>query len=99
MILRLILTSRGLPPLRVYKVVVFINIFLKKGLIDNNIIRLYDILVTHTKFLDKILNLLVLLNLPETEYRIRVILKYLSNVSEVISIKSFSYSESLTDIT
>ena len=99
MILRLILTSRGLPTLRVYKVVVFINIFLKKGLIDNNIIRLYDILVTHTKFLDKILNLLVLLNLPETEYRIRVILKYLSNVSEVISIKSFSYSESLTDIT
>ena len=49
-------------------------------LITYDILWWYDIHVTHTKFLDKIRNLLVLLNPPKTEYGARNILKYASDV-------------------
>ena len=69
---------------------VFTDILLNKGTIGNDIIRSHDIFVTHTKFLDKIHNLLVFLSLPEMESRIRSILKYVNCTSKVLGIKGSS---------
>ena len=63
------------------------NIFLNRGTIGNDIIRFHDVLVTHTKFLNKLHNLLVLLSHPEMESRIRSILKYASDIPKAIGIK------------
>ena len=43
-----------------------------------------NIQVAHMRFIDKLCKLLVLLNLTNMVYRIRIILKYISNISKVL---------------
>ena len=66
LVLRLLLVVSGLLMLIANKVAVFLHILLHKGIIGNEILRLYAILATHKKFLDKLHILLVLLNGPKT---------------------------------
>ena len=61
----LILYVRGLPQIWVKNIVTFMCILLQKELIGNDLLRLYDINVTHAKFLDKICNLISLINVPK----------------------------------
>ena len=68
MVLVSLLSSRGIPPLLLNKVRIFTFSLLYKGLIYNDLLGLYDILTTHTKLLDKLCNLLVLMNRPEKKY-------------------------------
>ena len=82
-----ILEIINISPLRVGKVDIFTLSLLYKGLIGNDTLRIYDILVTHTEFLDKICKLLVLMSYPNKEYRIRVILKYASDIADTIRLK------------
>ena len=63
-----------------YKIAVFSRSLLYKVLKRYEILLLYNIHVTHTKFLDKLCNLLVLLNTPQTESGVRIILKDVSDV-------------------
>ena len=67
MVFILILFISSFSPLRVEKVSVFTLILLNKHklLIGNELLLLYDILITNTNFLDKLCNLLVILNFPE----------------------------------
>ena len=65
LVLRLLLSSSQILPLRINKVAVFIPRLLYKGLICDEIFWWYVIHVTHTKFLVKLCNLLVLLNYPK----------------------------------
>ena len=69
------------PPLWILNIVVLSRSLLYKGLIGYEFLFWYEIHVTHTKFLDKIHNLLVLLNSSNTEYGFRSILKDVINVS------------------
>ena len=55
-----------LPPLWIYNIAIFMHSLLYKGLIGYEIVLWYYIHVTHTKFLDKLCNLLVLLNIQQT---------------------------------
>ena len=48
----------------------------------------HGVQITHTKFLDKLRNLLVIIRYPKTKYGIIDILKYTSDLSNVISIES-----------
>ena len=64
-ILILILYVRGLPQIWVKNIVTFMCILLQKELIGNDLLRLYNINVTHAKFLDKICNLISLINIPK----------------------------------
>ena len=61
--------------------------FLNKGTVGNYLIRLHEICVTHTKFLNKLHKLLVLLSLPYMEYIIRSILKDVNDIAKVIGPK------------
>ena len=47
----------------------------------------YDIHVTHTKFLDKLRNLLVILNIPQTESGFRNIIKDMSDLPKVLRLE------------
>ena len=78
--LRILFSVRRFPPLWIHKITVFLRNLLYKGLIGYDILLWYDIHVTHTKFLDKTRNLLVLLNIPHTESGVRSILKDASDV-------------------
>ena len=60
---------------------------LNKGIICNDLLGLHDILVTHIKFLNKLFNLLVLLNCQDMKSRIRSTLKYAIYIAKSISIK------------
>ena len=51
------------------------------GLIGDELLWWYEIYVTHTKFIDKLRNPIVHLNLPKTESVVRGILKYASDVT------------------
>ena len=66
---------------------VFTHSFLNKGTIGTDIIRLYEIFVTQTKFLNKLHNLLVVLSCPDMESRIINILKDKNDTAEVIGLK------------
>ena len=70
-----------LPLIWINKVVVLTCSLLHKVLIGGNIIWLYDVHVTHTKFLDKLCNLLVLLHRPNMESGIRSIFKDASDLA------------------
>ena len=48
---------------------------------------MYEIQSTHMKFIDKICNLLVLMNLLKKKYRTRRILKGASDISKVLRLK------------
>ena len=80
LVLRLILEGSRFPYLGVYKVMVFTRSLLHKVLIGDDILWLYDVQSIHTKLLDKLYNLLVLLNLPNMESGIRSIFKYVSDL-------------------
>ena len=80
LVFRLLLARSRFPPLLIDKVVVFMHIFLYKGLISDDLLRFYDIIFTHKKFLDKLCNLLVLLNSLKPESGIRGIFKDTSNL-------------------
>ena len=64
--LRLILVGIRLPQLWIGKIEVFTRILLYKGKIGDELLWWYDIYVTHTKFIYKLRNLLVLMNPPKT---------------------------------
>ena len=75
LVLRLLCAISQFPPLWIHKIVVFLCSLLYKGLICDELLLWYDIHVAHTEFLDKLCNLLVLLNITNTEYGVRSILK------------------------
>ena len=75
LVLVLFFAGSWFPPLWIHKIAVFLRSLLYKGLVGYEVLLWYDIHVTHTKFLDKLRNLLVLLNSPQTEYGFRSILK------------------------
>ena len=81
MVLRLLFANSRLTTIWIDKVAVLTRILLHKGLIDDELLCFYDIYVTHTKFLDEICNLLVLINRPTTESVIRSIFKDASDVA------------------
>ena len=66
LVLRLFFDCSRFPPVWIHKISVFSRSLLYKGLICFDILLWYDIHVTHTKFLDKLCNLLVFLNIPQT---------------------------------
>ena len=70
---RLLFSGSRFPPLWIHKIAVLSCSLLHKWLIGYEILLWYDIHVTHTKFLDKLHNLLVLLNSPQTESGVRSI--------------------------
>ena len=90
LILRLFFDGSRFPLLWIHKIAVFLRSLLNKGLIGYDIILWYDIHVTHTKFLDKFRNLLVLLNIPQTESGVRSILKDESDVPELSRRSAFT---------
>ena len=89
LVLVLLLDINGIPPLLFYKFWVFTCILFYKGLVGNNLICKYDKFITLTNVLDKLRNLLLLLNLPETKSRIIIIPKYVSHINEVLGIKGY----------
>ena len=66
LVLILIISSRRLPPLWIEKSVLFTRSLFYKRLMGDDLIWWYYIYITHTKFLDKLRNLLVLMNPPKT---------------------------------
>ena len=58
-----------------------------KGSTSYEILWFYDVQITHTKFIDKICNLIVIINLPKTKYEFISIIKYKSDSYKVISIE------------
>ena len=73
--MKLLLVSSRFPPFSIDKIMVFKCILLFKVILGDELFWLYDTLVTHTQFLDKICNLLALINFPKTESGTRGILK------------------------
>ena len=80
LVFRFILPGSWFPPIWICNIVVFTRSLLYKGLIVDENLCWYGIHVTHTRFLDKLRNALVLLNFPKTESRVRSILKYRSDL-------------------
>ena len=78
--LRLFFAGSRFPPLWIYNIAVFSCSLLYRELTGCDILLWYDIHVTDTKFLDKLRNLLVLLNFPKTESGVRSFLKDTSDV-------------------
>ena len=67
LVLRLFFAVSQLTPIWINKIVVFMCRLLYKGLIGYDLLLWHEIQVTHTKFLDKLRNLLLLLKSPNTE--------------------------------
>ena len=80
LVLRLLLVGSWFPPIWINKIAVLTIRLLYKGLIGDEILWWYDTHFTHTKFIDKPCNLIVLLNFPRKEYKVEIILKYASYV-------------------
>ena len=80
LVLRLFFASSRLPPLWIHKIAVCMRTLLYKGHICYELLLWYDTHITNKKFLDKFRNLLVLLNIPQTESVVRSILKYASDL-------------------
>ena len=64
--LRIFFASSQFSPLWINKIAVFTRSLFYKVLIGDELLWWYYIHITHTKFLDKLCNLLVLLNCPKT---------------------------------
>ena len=77
---RNIFVGSRFPPLWIDKIAVFMHSLFYKGHIGDDILCWYDIHVTHMNFLDKISNLLVLMNYPKMLSGVKIILKYVSDV-------------------
>ena len=54
--------------------------------IGNELIRLNEILIANMKFFNKIFNLLIFMSCPEMKYSIRIIIKYVIDITKVLSI-------------
>ena len=80
LVLRLLFAGSRFPPLWIHKIAVFMRSLLYKGIIGYDILLWYKIHVTHRKFLDKLRNLLVLLNSLQKESGVRSILKDASDL-------------------
>ena len=80
LVLRLLFDASRFPLFRIQKIAVFMCSLLYKGIIGYDILLWDGIHVTHTKFLDKLRNLLVLMYIPQTESGVIIILKYASDV-------------------
>ena len=87
MVLRLLISGSNLQMIWVENLAVFRSIILHKGIIYDDIFRLYDIHNKQQYVYDKLCNLLVLMNIPKAKYRIRSILRYTSDVAKVLIIK------------
>ena len=66
---------------------VFAHSILNKEPIGNELLRLHDILVTHTKFINKLCNLVIFMSCPEMGSSTINILNYASYISEVLGLK------------
>ena len=75
LVLRLFFAGSRFPPLWIHKIAVFTRSLLYKRLIGYDILLWYEIHVTNTRFIDKLRNLLVLVNIPQTESGFISILK------------------------
>ena len=80
LVLRLLFSGGRFQLLWIHKIAVFSCSLLQKGLIGYELLLWYNIHVIHTKFLDKIRNFLVLLNILQAEPGARIILNYVSDV-------------------
>ena len=87
LVLRLFFSCSRFPPLWIHKIAVFSCSLLYKRLMGYDILLWYDIHVTHSKFLDKLCNLLVLLIIPQTESGVRSILKDARDATYVIRLE------------
>ena len=85
--LRIFFYISVLPLISVNNAAVFTHGLLNQVPIGNELLVLPAILVTHTKFLNKIFNFLVPLSYPEMEYTIITFLKNSSDVSKVLGFK------------
>ena len=56
----------------------------------NIILRSREILVTYEKYINKMLNLVIIINLSETEYIIIIILKDKTDIAEVLGFKGLN---------
>ena len=75
LVLRLFFAVSRFPLIWIHNFALFTRSLLYKRLICYDILLWYVIHVTHTKFIDQLRNLLVLLNIPQTISRVRSILK------------------------
>ena len=66
---------------------VFMFSLLNTEIFGNKLLRLSGILITPIEFLNKLHNLIVLMNWPEIKSRIRIILKYATHIEEVAGLK------------
>ena len=80
LVLRLLIYSSRFPPIWINKVAVLTRSIFHKGLIGDEILWLCEVHVTHTRFLYKIHNLLMIMNRPKTEYEIISIFKDMSDI-------------------
>ena len=87
LVLRIISARNRFPQILISNIYILTCSIFRKGLISDELLWSYDIQVTHTKFIDKLWNILVLLNLPKTKSGIRSILKDASDIAKVLRIK------------
>ena len=87
LVLRLYLACSRFPLIWIDKVALFTCSLSYKGRVGDEILYWYDIHVTHMMFIDKILNLLVLLNFPDTESWIRCILEDASDAPYMLRLE------------
>ena len=66
LVLRLLISGSWFPPILIYKIAVFTRSLVNKVIMVDELLWWYEIHVTNKKFLDKLYNLLVLLNFPKT---------------------------------
>ena len=62
----------------------------------NDLIRPHDILVTNTKFLNKLRNLLIFMSCLDMESSIRSIIKHVNGIAEVLGLKGCSNLKTLS---
>ena len=87
MFLKFLLYGGRFPSILINKVVVLIHSLLCKVHKGDEILWFYDTQIKHTGILNKIHNLLVVMNPQNTKYEIAIILKYVIDVSKLIGIK------------
>ena len=87
LILRLLFGISGLPPPWCNNIMLFTHSLLNKGPIGNEILRSHRIIVKNMKFINKLFNLIISMSWSEMEYRIKSILKYVSDITEVLRLE------------
>ena len=90
LVLRSLLYGSRLRSLWIDMVTISTCSLFQKRLVGDEILSLYDIQVTHTKFLNKLFNLLIFMNLPKMKSWLINILKYMRNAIRVCDIKVLS---------